>query len=190
MPRKCSEMMEGNGLLVRAHFGPSESSPKLGNVKRRKPCKTLRQGAGKYSANQHDRNPSPDSGSAYGALTSPNFLLLPCNLTSTSSVQLNPPCVLFPRLSVANRAAKSVSYPQTRKFLNPRVGVRVPSPANSVRVHCDLPFRFVKDTARPDFREPASPDERLPVREHPGDCGGPCPLCAVEYPECGRRLVE
>jgi hypothetical protein len=37
----------------------------FGNVRRRKTHKTVRQGAGKYKANQQDRNLCPDSGSAY-----------------------------------------------------------------------------------------------------------------------------
>src|SRR5438876_405306 len=54
---------------VRALTQPTVSNLKtwqqFGNVKRRKPCKTVRQGAGKYQANQQDSDLSPDSGSAY-----------------------------------------------------------------------------------------------------------------------------
>src|SRR5213080_3496044 len=54
---------------VRALTQPTVSNLKtwqrFGNVKRRKRCKTGRQGAGKYQANQQDSDLSPDSGSAY-----------------------------------------------------------------------------------------------------------------------------
>jgi hypothetical protein len=43
----------------------AETWQRFGNVKRRKPCKTVRQDAGKYMANQQDRDFGPDSGSAY-----------------------------------------------------------------------------------------------------------------------------
>jgi hypothetical protein len=51
--------------LTRRPVSTPETWQELGNVKPRKPCKTVRQGAGKYKANQQDRNLRPDSGSAY-----------------------------------------------------------------------------------------------------------------------------